>query len=192
MPAAAPMFSTITCWCRICESGGVNTRAMTSNAPPAANGTTKVSGRVGQSCACVGAAAAMSATTAAQMRRDRHDLVARHHQRLAGAGAVFAAFIQHFGEARPRLRALVLAAELALAVAPAAVGDDRGDALVDTTGVDCDRPAEARADEADALRIDRGMLRQERQRAARILDLFKTDDAAEFALAVAAAAHVEA
>ena len=86
----------------------------------------------------------------------------------------------------------MLAAELALAVAPAAVGDDRGDALVDTTGVDCDRPAEARADEADALRIDRGMLRQERQCAARILDLFETDDAAEFALAVAAAAHVEA
>src|SRR5438270_8814538 len=126
------------------------------------------------------------------MRRDRHDLVAWHHQRVAGTGAVLAAFFQHLGEARPRLWALVLPAKLALAVAPAAVGDDRGDALVDATGVDCDRPAEARADEADALRIDRGMLRQERQRAVRILDLFKTDDAAEFALDVGAAAHVEA
>src|SRR5207237_7122587 len=119
---------------------------------------------------------------AAQMRRHRHDLVARHHQRLAGAGAVFAAFFQHFGEARPRLRALVLAAELALAVAPAAVGDDRGDALVDTTGVDCDRPAEARADEADALRIDRGMLGEKGECIARVLDLLETNHWAKFAL----------
>ena len=57
--------------------------------------------------------------------------------------------------------ARVLAAELALAVAPAAVGDHRGDARVDAAGVDRDRGAEARADDADALGIDRGMLGEE-------------------------------
>ena len=51
MPAAAPTFSTITCWPRIWVRYGVKTRAMTSNAPPAANGTTSVTGRFGQSCA---------------------------------------------------------------------------------------------------------------------------------------------
>src|SRR5215475_2879427 len=54
-----------------------------------------------------------------QVRRDRHDLIARHHQRLAGVGAVRAALLQHLGEPRPLLRALVLAAKLALTVTPA-------------------------------------------------------------------------
>ena len=129
---------------------------------------------------------------AAQMRRDRHDVVARHHQRLAGAGAVLAAFFEHSGEARPRLRARVLAAELALAIAPAAIGDDRGDARIDTAGIDRDRAAEARADHADARGIDRGMLGEKRQRIARVLDLLEADYAAELAFALAAAAHVEA
>src|SRR5690242_4623411 len=30
-----------------------------------------------------------------QMRRDRHDLIARHHERLAGLGTMRAAFLQH-------------------------------------------------------------------------------------------------
>src|SRR5262245_50592844 len=50
MPAAAPTFSTIT-WPKPWPRCGANTRATTSNAPPAANGTTMVTGRVGQSCA---------------------------------------------------------------------------------------------------------------------------------------------
>src|SRR5262249_51787828 len=67
MPAAAPTFSTITCWPRLWLSCGENTRAMTSNAPPAANGTTMGTGRVGQSCAIAGAAAASTAATAAMI-----------------------------------------------------------------------------------------------------------------------------
>src|SRR5262249_338619 len=51
IPAAAPTFSTITCWPKLWLRCGANTRATTSNAPPAANGTTMVTGRVGQSCA---------------------------------------------------------------------------------------------------------------------------------------------
>src|SRR5262249_30140981 len=44
---AAPTFPTITCWPRISLNRGVMTRAITSKEPPAANGTTKVMGRVG-------------------------------------------------------------------------------------------------------------------------------------------------
>src|SRR5262245_14155730 len=134
----------------------------------------------------------ISGEVVAQVRRDRNDVVARHHQRLAGPGAVLAAFLEHVGEARPFLRALVLAAELALAVAPTAVGDHRRDALVDAAGIDGDRTAEARADDADAFRIDRRMLGEEAQRAARILDLLEADHPPELAFALAATAHVEA
>jgi hypothetical protein len=52
------MFSTITCWPKLSLSRGVKIRPMTSNAPPAANGTTIVTGRVGQSCAAADAVAA--------------------------------------------------------------------------------------------------------------------------------------
>ena len=127
----------------------------------------------------------------AQVRRDRDDVVTRHHQRLAGLGAMLPACFQHAGEARPFFRALVLAAELALAVAPPAVGNDGGDAFIDAAGIDGDGAAEARADDADPLRVDRRMVGKEGQRAARVLDLLQADHAAEFTLALAAAAHVE-
>src|SRR5262249_42343859 len=52
--------------------------------------------------------------------------------------------------------------------------------------------AEARADDADALGIDRRMLGEEAEGAARILDLLEADHSPELALALAAAAHVEA
>ena len=48
----------------------------------------------------------------------------------------------------------VLAAELALAVAPAAGGDHAGEALVHARRIDRDRGAEAVADHADPRRID--------------------------------------
>ena len=86
----------------------------------------------------------------------------------------------------------MLAAEFAFAVAPAAVGDDRGEARIGAAGIDRDRAAEARPDGADAVGIDRGMRGEKVERIAQILDLFETDDAAELALALAAAAHVEA
>ena len=86
----------------------------------------------------------------------------------------------------------MLAAEFALAVAPAAVGDHRGEARIDAAGIDRDRAAEARADGADAVGIDGGMLAEKVERIAQILDLLEADDAAELAFALAAAAHVEA
>ncbi len=86
----------------------------------------------------------------------------------------------------------MLAAEFALAMAPAAVGDDCGDARIDAAGIDADRAAETRADHADAIRIDGRMLGQKIERVAGVLDLFEADDSAELAFALAAAAHVEA
>src|SRR5262249_11398339 len=109
----------------------------------------------------------------------------------AGLGGVLAALFEHGGEARPRLWALVRAAELAFAVAPATVGNDRGDALIDAAGIDRNRAAEARSDQADARGIDRRMLAEEGKRVARVLDLLEADHAAKLAFALAAAAHVE-
>ncbi len=128
----------------------------------------------------------------AQVRRDRHDIVAWHHQRLAGLGAMLAPFLQHRGEACPLLRALVLATEFALAVTPAAIGNDRCHPLVDAAGIDRDRAAEARPDHADAGGIDGRMAGEEAQRAAGVLDLLQADHAPELALTLAAATHVEA
>src|SRR5262249_16330420 len=75
--------------------------------------------------------------------------------------------------------------------APAAVGNARGDALIDAAGIDRNRAAEARSDQADAGGIDRGMLGEKGERVARVLDLLEADHAAELAFALAAAAHVE-
>src|SRR6266550_2694868 len=105
---------------------------------------------------------------------------------------MLAAVGQHLGETCPFLRTVVLAAKFPLAVAPAAVGDHRREALIDAAGVDCYRAAKARSGDADAGAIDRGMLRQEGERVAGILDLVKADHPAALALAVAAPAHVEA
>jgi hypothetical protein len=66
------------------------------------------------------------------------------------------AFFEHIGEFCPGLRCRVLAAKLALAVAPAAAGDDRGYAPVGAAGENRYRRAEAAADERDALRVNLG------------------------------------
>jgi hypothetical protein len=55
----------------------------------------------------------------AKVLRDRDDVVARHHQGLAGALAVALALFQHGGEFHPGLGARMLAPEFALAVPPA-------------------------------------------------------------------------
>src|SRR6202034_2225941 len=86
----------------------------------------------------------------------------------------------------------MLAAEFALAMAPAAVRDHGGDARIGAAGIDADRAAETRADHADAVGIDSGMLGQEIERIAGVLDLFEADDSSELAFALTAAAHVEA
>src|SRR4051812_43887896 len=126
------------------------------------------------------------------MRRDGHDVVARHHQRLARSGAMLAAFLEHVGETRPLLRALVLPPELALAVAPAAIGHDRGNPLIHARGIDRDRTAEARSDDGNARRVDARLPRQKGQRAAGVLDLLEADHASRLAFALAAAPHVKA
>src|SRR5262245_44050833 len=102
-----------------------------------------------------------------------------------------APLLQHLRKAPPFLRALMLAPEFALAITPAAVRDDSRNALIDAAGIDRDRAAKARADDRDALGIDRGMAREEGQRVARVLDLLEADHPAELALAVAAAPHAE-
>src|SRR5579863_9230648 len=86
----------------------------------------------------------------------------------------------------------MLAAKFALAVAPAAVGDHRRNARIGAAGIDRDRAAEARADNADAAGIDGGMTAEEIKRVAQVLDLFEADDAPKLAFALAAAAHIEA
>jgi len=55
-------------------------------------------------------------------------------------------FRQHVGEFFPGRLTGMLAAELALAIAPAAGRDRGGDTLVDADAVDRDRGSEARAD----------------------------------------------
>src|SRR5262245_26485034 len=51
MPPAPPMFSTITCWPRSSLRRAAMMRPTVSIGPPAAYGTTSVTGRVGHSCA---------------------------------------------------------------------------------------------------------------------------------------------
>src|SRR5262245_46087268 len=58
------MLSTMTCWPSSSDSRGVRMRATTSIGPPAANGTTTVGGRAGQSCA--GAAAGNASAPASR------------------------------------------------------------------------------------------------------------------------------
>ena len=128
---------------------------------------------------------------APQGRRNRHDVVARDHDRLARLLAA-PALLEHGAESLPGLGRFVLLAEFLLPVAPAAGRDARGDPLVDPRRVDGDRGAEARADHADAIGVDLGPRRQESERAPGVLDLLEADDAAARALALTAAAHVEA
>ena len=48
MPPAPPIFSMITCCCSASLNPACKIRATASIGPPAANGTTMVTGRVGQ------------------------------------------------------------------------------------------------------------------------------------------------
>src|SRR5262249_51516824 len=91
-----------------------------------------------------------------------------------------------------RRLARMLAAELALAVAPARGRDDCRDALIDAAATDRDRGAEARAEHRDTLAVDVRMLRQQRERVARRRYLVGAEQEALLALALAAAGHVEA
>src|SRR5258708_38135863 len=50
-PPPPGMFSMMTCWPSVSPSAGCRMRASVSIGPPAANGTTMVTGRTGQSCA---------------------------------------------------------------------------------------------------------------------------------------------
>src|SRR5262249_18120716 len=106
--------------------------------------------------------------------------------------AIAAAFFEHGGELRPRRLARMLAAELALAVAPARGRDHRCHALIDAAATDRDRGAEARAEHRDTLAVDVRMLRQQRERVAGRRHLVGAEQKPLLALALAAAGHVEA
>src|SRR5262249_40785224 len=64
VPPAPLGFSTTTCWPRTSLSPWARMRPATSLGPPAANGTTRVSGRVGKFCAGAVPAEASSASIA--------------------------------------------------------------------------------------------------------------------------------
>ena len=51
MPPPPGTFSMMICWPSVSPSAGCRMRASVSIGPPAANGTTMVIGRLGQSCA---------------------------------------------------------------------------------------------------------------------------------------------
>src|SRR5690348_12064452 len=70
MPPAPPTFSITICWPRISAARAASVRPSTSTAPPAANGTTMVIGRLGKSCADAGTAngGSESQARAARMR----------------------------------------------------------------------------------------------------------------------------
>src|SRR5689334_8559763 len=99
---------------------------------------------------------------------------------------MLAPVLEHLREARPFFGGLVLAAELALAVAPAAVGDHSRKALVDAGGVKGDGAAEAGADDRHARAVDGAVVSEKAQGIAGVFHLFQTDDAAELALALPA------
>src|SRR5258708_25217809 len=65
MPPAPPTSSTMTCWPKISESRALKMRAKMSSEEPAANVTTRVTGRTGHSWACAGRAAEPNPTNAA-------------------------------------------------------------------------------------------------------------------------------
>ena len=63
------MLSTTSCWPSSSDIRGVMMRATTSIGPPAANGTTIVTGRAGQSCAEAATVATANAASAVPMMR---------------------------------------------------------------------------------------------------------------------------
>src|SRR4051794_38698714 len=81
MPPAPPTFSTMTVTPRSSERRGARMRPTRSPPPPAANGTTIVTGRVGQSCAAAGATSAQAIAAAT---RDRRTSLATDAARLDG------------------------------------------------------------------------------------------------------------
>src|SRR5215469_11143815 len=69
MPPAPPAFSTMTCWPKTSARRAARMRPMTSAPPPAANGTTIVSGRLGQPCAVADWARPSEQAAASAIRR---------------------------------------------------------------------------------------------------------------------------
>ena len=86
----------------------------------------------------------------------------------------------------------MLAAELALAVAPTAGRDDGRHPRVRSAGVDRHGGAEAAAHQGDALRVHVGAAGHIAHRAGSIRDLFEANDPPVLPLAIAAAAEVDA
>ncbi len=70
MPPAPPTFSITTCWPKVSDRRRPMMRPSTSVPPPAANGTTMVTGRFGQSSAGAGAMPCKLAANANSSNRD--------------------------------------------------------------------------------------------------------------------------
>src|SRR5882757_9896498 len=75
MPPAPPMFSITTCWPSGPAMPAARMRPTVSDALPAANGTTMLSGRDGQSSAETVHDETVSAEAAAMMARKRADII---------------------------------------------------------------------------------------------------------------------
>jgi len=86
----------------------------------------------------------------------------------------------------------MLAAELPFAITPSAGRDHAGETAVDAGGIDGDGRAEAVPEHADAIGIDLLAGLQEGQRVLRIRHLVEAAHLGPLALALAAAAEVEA
>ncbi len=99
MPPAPPMFSTTICWPRLSLTRGAMSRAATSTGPPAVNGTTMVTGRVGHSCA---AAVAVSVITVASADAVTFAIIAL--LLIEGASRRSSACVDPNINRRPRLR----------------------------------------------------------------------------------------
>ncbi|MNL50144.1 hypothetical protein D3C87_1731330 [compost metagenome] len=73
LPLAPPLFSTMTLWPSSLESSAANSRPTESVLPPAGNGTTSLTGFVGQAPDCamaaVGSSAAAPSVAAASTAR---------------------------------------------------------------------------------------------------------------------------
>src|SRR5690348_6078390 len=95
------------------------------------------------------------------------------------------------GEFRPCFRCRVLAAKFALAVAPTAAGNDRGNPAIGTARKDRDRSTETAADQSNFAWIDFRPSGQIGDGISRIGYLIETDDAPVLTLALAATAKID-
>src|SRR5712691_1801213 len=97
VPPAPVTFSTTTCWPKIFDIGPATSRATVSDGPPAWNGATMVTNRVGKSCARAPGAPASCSAAPSAAARPSHGLIIGI---LLGAPAQPALHLEHVDVAR--------------------------------------------------------------------------------------------